>query len=82
MIGRLVSMDPDEVAACAVRGLLAERAVIVPGFLNRCIVALGRHAPPSVVCSVVSAFWGKTAEQRRIARERVGQQPTAYGGVV
>ena len=64
LIGELVSLDPDQVATCALKGLLAKRAVIVPGFLNQVISVLGRHAPRSIVCPVVSAFYGKTARQK------------------
>jgi hypothetical protein len=54
-------MDPDHVASRALRGMAAGRAVIVPGLLNQCLAALGRYVPRSVVCSVVSSFYGKTA---------------------
>lgn len=64
LIGELVSMDPEQVATCALKGTLAKRAVIVPGVLNQVISLLGRHAPRSIVCPVVSAFYGKTARQR------------------
>ena len=61
-IGQLVSMDPQPVARFAMRELLAERPVIVPGWVNRAIAALGQHVPPSLACSVVSTFYGKTAK--------------------
>jgi hypothetical protein len=63
LIGELVSLDPDQVAACALDGLFAEKAVIIPGVLNRIIAMAGRHAPRSVVCPVVSTFYSKTAAQ-------------------
>lgn len=63
LIGELVSLNPEQVATRALRGLLAKRAVIVPGFLNQLIGLVGRHAPRSIVCPVVSALYGKTARQ-------------------
>jgi len=60
-IGELVSMNPDQVAAEAMRGLWAGRPTIVPGFINRVILAVGRHAPSSLVCPITSAFYSKTA---------------------
>ncbi|MFW6135971.1 MAG: SDR family NAD(P)-dependent oxidoreductase [Chloroflexota bacterium] len=86
VIGDLVSHDPDQVAACAMKGLLAGKAVIVPGFLNRCLAALGRHAPRPVVCAVVSSFYGKTASGRTAAQvnrargRRRSEQPAVHGG--
>jgi short-subunit dehydrogenase len=62
LIGQLVSMDAQPVARCAMRELLAGRPVIVLGWANRAIAALGQLVPPSLACSVVSAFYGKTAK--------------------
>jgi short-subunit dehydrogenase len=67
LIGKLVSLDPDWVAAYALREMLAERAVIVPGLLNQIIAAVGQHIPRSIVCTVVSAFYGKTARRGCLA---------------
>jgi hypothetical protein len=64
-IGKLVSLDPDQVAACALEGLFAEKGVIVPGFVNQVIATVGKHAPRSLVCPVVSAFYSKTARQAK-----------------
>jgi hypothetical protein len=65
LIGELVSKDPEQVAACALEGLFAEKAVIVPGFINQVIATVGKHTPRFVVCPVVSTFYGKTATERR-----------------
>jgi len=78
LIGRLVSMDPDQVAMCALEGVFAGRAVIVPGFLNQCLAALGRHVPRPVVCSVVSSFYGKTASGRTAVKRHPA--PAVHGG--
>jgi short-subunit dehydrogenase len=71
LIGGLVSMDPQPVARHAMQGLLAGRPVIVLGWINRVLAAVGQHVPPSWVCCVVSAFYGKTA------RPAVGVVPSA-----
>jgi short-subunit dehydrogenase len=59
-----VSLNPDQVAARAMRGLWARKPTIVPGFINRVILAVGRHAPSSLVCPITSAFYRKTAMTR------------------
>jgi hypothetical protein len=64
LIGKMVSLDPDQVAECAMKGLFAERAVIVPGFVNQVIALVGKYTPRFIVCPVVSTFYGKTARQR------------------
>jgi short-subunit dehydrogenase len=61
LIGELVSLNPDQVADEALRGLWAGKANIVPGLANRVILAVGRHAPNSLVCAVTSALYSKTA---------------------
>jgi short-subunit dehydrogenase len=65
VIGELVSLDPDQVAGCAMKGLFAEKAVIVPGFVNQVIAAVGKYTPRFIVCPVVSTFYGKTARPGR-----------------
>jgi len=60
--GDLFCMDADQVAQAGLRGLVRDRAAIVPGALNRAIAAVSRIAPRWLVYSVVGAFWGKTAK--------------------
>lgn len=62
-VGDLFCMDADEVAKAGLRGLVRDRAVIVPGALNRAIAGVSRIAPRWLVYSVVGAFWGKTAKK-------------------
>jgi short-subunit dehydrogenase len=64
LVARLTCMDADKVAAIAVRRTLAGRAVIVPGLLNRLILAVSRFVPRSTVYAVVSAFWGARVGRR------------------
>jgi short-subunit dehydrogenase len=63
LVGRLVSMDPDWVAAYALLGMLAGTGIIVPGILNQMIVAVGQHIPQPIPSMIVSAFYGRTARQ-------------------
>jgi short-subunit dehydrogenase len=65
LVGELVSLDADQVAVCAMQGLFAERAVIVPGFINQVIAVVGKYTPRSIICPVVSTFYGKTARPAR-----------------
>lgn len=61
LAARLTCMDPDQVAAIAIRGMLARKAVIVPGWLNQCVVAASRFVPRAAIYGVISLFWGRTA---------------------
>lgn len=61
LAARLTCMDPDQVTAAAIRGMLARKAVIVPGWLNQCIVAMSRFIPHAAIYGVISLFWGRTA---------------------
>ena len=61
LIGKLVSLEPEQVATSGLDGMLSGRAVIIPGLVNQVLALVGRHAPQSLVCPVVSAFYGKTA---------------------
>lgn len=70
LVGELVSRDPDQVVACGLQGLFRRKAVIVPGFVNQCLAALGRHTPRPIVSSVVSVFYGKTASGMAVTDRR------------
>jgi len=63
-IGNAVSLNPDQVARQAMQGMRAGKPIIVPGLINRVILAVGRHAPSSLVCPITSAFYRKTATTR------------------
>jgi short-subunit dehydrogenase len=75
LIGRMVSMDPDQVAARAIKGMFAGKSVIVPGFINQVIALVGKYTPRSIVCPVVSMFYGKTTTPGQ-----AGSVAVAYGG--
>jgi hypothetical protein len=76
-------MDASAAAEVALRRTLAGEAIIVPGALNRVLAALSRLVPRTSILAVVSAFWGKTADQRAVAREdastAVSRSRTALG---
>lgn len=65
LISKLTCMDAEPVAAYALRQMLAKRAIIVPGFLNKVIRTIGQYAPRRTILGVVSALWGKTATPGR-----------------
>ena len=68
LISKLTCIDPEPAAAYALQQTLAERAIVVPGVLNKAIRILGQYAPRRAIYSVVSALWGKTATPARAAR--------------
>ncbi len=87
LAARLTCMDPDEVAAIAVRGMLAGKAIIIPGRLNRFLAGLARVVPRAAVYAVVTAFWGKAEGGRRSSevrdqRSEVGDQRPEAGSQV
>ncbi len=69
--GKLTCLYPDEVGRYAVRQLLRGRAVIVPGWINRILQAVGRLVPRSLVFRVVSRHWGTEAEAKAPLFRRV-----------
>ncbi|MBN1579954.1 MAG: SDR family oxidoreductase [Anaerolineae bacterium] len=70
LAARLTCMDPEPVAACAIEGMLAGKAVIVPGLLNKLIVAAGQVVPRSAIYAVVSTIWGRTAKRRHSTQDQ------------
>jgi short-subunit dehydrogenase len=66
-IGRIFCMDAAPAAEYALRQTLSGAAIIVPGALNRGLVALSRLVPRKAILAVVSAFWGKTARKGSVA---------------
>jgi len=57
-------MRDTPVSVSAMQGMRAGKPIIVPGLINRVILAVGRHAPSSLVCPITSAFYRKTATTR------------------
>lgn len=70
LAGKLTCKDPDEVAAVAVKQMLEGRDVIVPGALNKVLVAAGKYVPRSLITGVVTRFWGKTPATGRAQTRR------------
>jgi hypothetical protein len=58
LAGRLTCRYPDEVARAGIRGLLARRAVIVPGAVNRFLAWLSPWVPRGLYMNVISRRWG------------------------
>jgi short-subunit dehydrogenase len=61
LAGRLTCQYPEQVARAALRGLLAGRAVIVPGAVNRCIRFASGLVPRSVAMGVITRRWNAEA---------------------
>ncbi len=61
LAAKLTCMDAGQVARRAVRGMLAGRAVIVPGVLNRALASVSKVVPQWAVSAVVANFWGWTS---------------------
>ncbi|NPV85275.1 MAG: SDR family NAD(P)-dependent oxidoreductase [Anaerolineae bacterium] len=60
-IGRLTSMEADDVADYTIQKMLEGQAVIIPGIINRAIRLVGHYAPQAWVYAVVSALYSRTA---------------------
>lgn len=73
LAGRLTCMDSDQVARCALRGLVRGRAMVVPGFLNQLVVAASRLAPRGLTLAITTGYWGRTARRSsRLADTQTG----------
>ena len=64
IMGQLTTEDIGKVAHETVDASLCDRAVVIPGFLNRVIRWLGGLVPATSVAELVGSRW-RTAEQRR-----------------
>lgn len=60
-IGRLTSMEADDVAGYTIQKMLEGQAVIIPGIINRAIQLVGRYAPQAWIYAVISALYSRTA---------------------
>ena len=61
LAGRLTCQYPEQVARAALRGMLAGRAVIVPGRVNRFIRVASGLVPRSVAMGVITRRWNAEA---------------------
>jgi short-subunit dehydrogenase len=61
LAGRLTCQYPEQVARAALRGLLAGRAVIVPGMVNRFIRFASALVPRSIAMGVITRRWNAEA---------------------
>jgi short-subunit dehydrogenase len=68
LAGRLTCQYPEQVARAALRGLLAGRAVIVPGPVNRFLRFASGLVPRSLAMGVITRRW--TAEALRASGAR------------
>jgi len=63
---RLTCMDPEDVARYAIRKMVAGKAVIVPGALNRFIGMSSKFVPRATVYHMASSMWRRTRKEKRL----------------
>jgi uncharacterized protein len=71
--GKVTCKFPEEIARAGFKGMLRGRALIVPGALNRVLVALSPLVPRGLYMRMISRRWG--TEKPSESRERVTQTP-------
>jgi uncharacterized protein len=71
--GRATCRFPDEVARAGIRGLFRGTGVIVPGLLNRILIAASPFVPQAMYMRVISRRWG--TEPRAISSPKRGTAP-------
>lgn len=62
-ICRWACRSPAEIARAGLDGLLQDRAIIVPGFVNKLVRAVGPFVPRSLVTGVVQRLWGRFGKE-------------------
>jgi len=80
LFGRLSSKEPAEVAAIALRGTFAGKALVVPGVFNKTLMILGSRSPKNMTAKAIFKRWRGALRKvkggqdcgwfRRIATER------------
>jgi uncharacterized protein len=69
---RWACLRPAEVARSGINGLLRDRAIIVPGLINRILRVIGPLIPRSLVTGVIRRLWGGyRAETKDVFAARV-----------
>jgi uncharacterized protein len=68
---RLVCLAPEYIARVALRGAARGEAVIIPGFFNRALVAVGRFVPRTLAMRAIRRYWGGFGEAEGGAREPI-----------
>jgi short-subunit dehydrogenase len=59
VMGRLTTMNTSEVARITYRAAMHSRPVVVPGFLNRSLLAISRIVPKRLLARIIGQRWGK-----------------------
>jgi uncharacterized protein len=65
LASRMACLTPERIARIALDGSERGRAVIIPGFLNRFLPALGDLLPLSVSMHTIRKYWGRYGEMTR-----------------
>ncbi len=66
ILGQLTTEDVGKVAHQTIEAALRDRAIVIPGFLNRMVRWLGGLLPATSVAELVGARW-RLAQQKRLA---------------
>lgn len=72
LMGQLTTQNTGTVAAGALDAALEDKAVYVPGMLNRVLRALGGMVPPTLVARLVASRWHRATKQPAYAGGRSG----------
>ena len=58
LASRLTCLTPEQIARIALDGVAHDKAVIIPGFFNRVLAAVGRLVPRNMVMRLINRCWG------------------------
>jgi short-subunit dehydrogenase len=67
IMGQLTTEDIGKVAHQTIEAALHDKAVVIPGFLNRVIRWLGGMVPPTTVADFVGSRWRMAQQKREVA---------------
>ena len=68
LASRLACLTPERIARIALDGVARDKAIIIPGFFNRTLAAVGRIVPRSIVLRTIHRFWGGFCKPRARTR--------------
>ncbi len=70
--GKVTCQYPDEVARAGLQGMFKNRAVIVPGPVNKILRHMSRYVPSAVYMRVIGRRWGTEKKQEVLRTRRAG----------
>jgi uncharacterized protein len=57
LLSRLACLTPERIARIGLDGASRGKTIIIPGFFNRALAAVGRFVPPSLAMRAINHFW-------------------------